>query len=267
MKFKHEKYKDIKDLIIGNVPVWLEGESGSGKTTIVQQVAEDMNVPLYSIVMTRQTSLGAFAGIISAHGKYLPTNFRKAYEHGGIFLIDEINAADPNLLLVLNSLRNGYFPFNDGYIEPPHKDFRIAATSNPNDKDYSQRDDLDMSTENRFVKIMINQDEKLINNLLSEETTVSLSVINKELKNMGYSRMFGLSHGLQIESITAIGRNTYEAVNLIMSTYEKTLVDIILNSVEKKIKDRKTIKEQIESSKDFDDLANIFKQHGDKNEQ
>jgi MoxR-like ATPase len=165
MKFKHKKYKDIRDLIIGNIPVWLEGVSGSGKTTIIQQVAEELNIPIYSMVLTRQTSLGAFAGIISAHGKYLTTNFRKAYEHGGIILLDEINAADPNLLLVLNSLRNGYFPFNDGYMEPPHKDFRLAATSNPNDNNYSQRDKLDKSTENRFVKIKIDQDDVLIDNL------------------------------------------------------------------------------------------------------
>jgi MoxR-like ATPase len=263
MKFKHKKYKDISDLIMGNIPVWLEGESGSGKTTIVQQVADDMNVPLYSIVMTRQTGLGALAGIISAHGKYLSTNFRKAYENGGVFLIDEINAADPNLLLVLNSLRNGYFPFNDGYMEPPHKDFRLAATSNPSDGHYSQRDTLDASTENRFVKISVEQDKTLIHNLLSDESEVALLMVNKELKEMGYNNRLGLSHGLQIEDIVNIGISTTDAVRLIMSTYDDSFVDKAVRRLDERLAIEKDEKAKIQNAESFNDIADALNVNGE----
>jgi hypothetical protein len=217
-----------------------------------------MGIPIYSIVMTRQTSLGAFAGIVSAHGKYLPTNFRKAYESGGIFLIDEINAADPNLLLVLNSLRNGYFPFNDGYMEPPHKDFRLAATSNPNDKYYSQRDELDKSTSNRFVKVKIDQDNELMSKLLSLNARMALSVANRELKNMGYNHTLGLSHGLQLDNIIGIGRDTSEAIGLLLSSYDNVLVSMIIEKTEVELENEIRKKVKIDKATSFRDISDIL---------
>jgi cobaltochelatase CobS len=51
-------------------------------------------------------------GYMDAHGKLVRTLLREAYEHGGVFLLDEIDAGNPGVLTVLNALlANGQVGF------------------------------------------------------------------------------------------------------------------------------------------------------------
>ena len=57
-------------------------------------------------------SLTCCAGFIDAQGRIVNTEFRKAYEHGGLFLFDEIDASFPQAILAFNAaLANDFMDF------------------------------------------------------------------------------------------------------------------------------------------------------------
>jgi MoxR-like ATPase len=69
-------------------------------------------------------------GFKSASGEYISTEFREAFEKGGLFLFDEIDASYPQAVLAFNAaLANDYMDFPDKRILR-HKDFYCIAAAN-----------------------------------------------------------------------------------------------------------------------------------------
>jgi SpoVK/Ycf46/Vps4 family AAA+-type ATPase len=129
------------------MPVLLEGPVGTGKTTILLELAEELGLDYYASVLTDQTSASEFKGYKNAmNGEYVMTEFRKAIEHGGMFVLEELNAATSNLPIIFNTIENGYFVFADKLVKV-HPDFWLCATMNTitNNKDFGGRRVLDKS--------------------------------------------------------------------------------------------------------------------------
>ena len=84
-------------------------------------------------------------------GTYFPSLLRDAVENGKIFILDEIDACNPNTLLALNSLKNKRFQFPDKIVDI-HPDFRLIATANTLEYSdvYNGRSKLDKATITRF---------------------------------------------------------------------------------------------------------------------
>ena len=86
-----------------NVPILQIGEKGTGKTTNAEHLAEALaeihgaDMPFGFASMTSGTSPGEFKGRITLDG-FLPSQFEAIYENGGVFLFDELDAGDENLL-------------------------------------------------------------------------------------------------------------------------------------------------------------------------
>ena len=91
----------------------LVGPAGSGKTHLAAQVAEALGLAFAHISCSAGMSEGQLTGRLLPVGEggrfeYVRSEFVRCYEDGGVFLFDEIDAADSNTLLVLNSaLANG----------------------------------------------------------------------------------------------------------------------------------------------------------------
>jgi hypothetical protein len=98
-------------------------------------------------------------------------------------VLDEIDASDPNVLLYLNTLENGYMSFPDKLVEV-HPDFRLLATANPQDnhKDYNGRSKLDAATLDRFDIIEIEIDPNLEQALVDPVTYKHIETIRSALK-------------------------------------------------------------------------------------
>lgn len=180
----HIKFPEVTTLVNHGIAVLLTGEKGSGKTTLAKQVAEELKLEFFSMSMTRQTTLSHLLGFISVNGTYVPSQLRKAVEKGGFFLLDEIDAADANVLLSLNTAENGYISFPDGIVEL-HKDFRMGATANPQDQHefYTGRAKLDAATLDRFDIIEIPRDEHLEQTLVDADTFRIMEAVRQVLKN------------------------------------------------------------------------------------
>lgn len=152
---QHEQFTNLLTIVNSNQPVLMVGPAGTGKTYAAALVAEALDLKFYSISVGSQTSKSDLQGYLDATHHYVRTQFREAYEHGGIFLLDEADAGNSNVLILLNAaLSNGYMAFPDGMIKV-HDDFRMIATANTfghgASRQYVGRNQLDAATLDRFV--------------------------------------------------------------------------------------------------------------------
>lgn len=203
---KHKKFPEIFTLVKANEPVLLHGEKGTGKTTIFIQVAEELGLTFHSLSMTRQTTLSHILGFRSVTGDYISTVFRKAVEEGGLFLLDELDAADPNVILSLNTLENGFVSFPDGIVKV-HKDFRLVATANPFDdhSHYTGRATLDAATLDRFDKILLELDDDLEATLVSEQTLTEIRTARWVVEQVNIDIRLSTRDALRLEKRKQLG--------------------------------------------------------------
>jgi hypothetical protein len=148
------------------------GPAGGGKTTAAEQVAEAMGLSFY----TNGSLTGAHevTGYENAN-RYVTTPFRQAFEHGGLYLADEIDGSDPAATLALNSaLANGFMNFPD---QPApiraHPQFHFIGAANTYgrgaDRLYIGRNQLDASTLDRFCTLTWDYDETLERSLAGDD--------------------------------------------------------------------------------------------------
>lgn len=148
----HPLLGDVIEALSLGLNVAIIGPAGCGKTHIAEQAAEALSLPFY---MTGAVdSRYELSGFINAAGQYVPTVFRQAFEHGGIFAADEMDGSDPGAFLWLNAaLANGQQPFPDAMVKR-HPDFRMVGLANTfghgADRIYVGRNQLDAASLDRF---------------------------------------------------------------------------------------------------------------------
>tara|TARA_R110000824_G_scaffold43722_1_gene127568 strand:- start:2135 stop:3340 length:1206 start_codon:yes stop_codon:yes gene_type:complete len=158
----HEVLPDlVSSVAAGFNNLLLCGPAGTGKTTLAAQLAESLSLPFGSVSCTAGLSESVFTGRIlpSTDGEwtYRSTKFVDLFANGGVFLADEFDAADPNLLTLINSaLANGFLhnPVSEETLKR-HDDFIFVAATNTwgygADRQYSGRNPLDAATLDRFT--------------------------------------------------------------------------------------------------------------------
>lgn len=167
----HKKLPDIIKYLSAGVNVFMVGAAGSGKTTIAEQAAKALELPFYfNGALDSEYKL---TGFIDAQGRIVSTAFRKAYETGGVYLFDEVDASLPSALLAFNAaLANGHSDFPDGCIKK-HEKFLCVAAANTfgkgTDRLYVGRNQLDAATLDRFAVVCVDYDEKLERNICGND--------------------------------------------------------------------------------------------------
>lgn len=143
-------------------PIMLVGPAGCGKTAMGAHVAQALGFPLYITSTVFDTH--ELLGFVDGMGKYHSTPFREAFEHGGVWIADEVDAWDAAALLAANSaLANGFATFPDNQMPViRHANFRVVATANTfghgADRVYVGRTELDAASLDRFATIAIDYD-------------------------------------------------------------------------------------------------------------
>lgn len=144
--------------------VWIAGPAGSGKTYAAHTAAKTLDLAFHingALGMAHE-----LMGFIDAGGSYHTTPFRQAYEHGGVYLFDEVDGSDNSALLALNAaLANSVCSFPDKAIER-HPDCHIMAAANTwgigATADYVGRAKIDAAFLSRFpVRLSWDYDQKL----------------------------------------------------------------------------------------------------------
>lgn len=140
--------------------VLLVGPRGSGKTHAAEQVARSLGMAFDAISMSGGTTERAFWGsttIRDGNMAWKPSRFVDMFRTGGVFLIDELDKADPTVVTALNmATSNGYIcpADSDARIER-HADFIVIAGANAlaSDRAYTGSTRLDASSLDRFAML------------------------------------------------------------------------------------------------------------------
>ena len=181
---KHKFFDRAVKLSVNREPIFLIGPTGSGKSYLARQVAEATLKSDGSQESLPYSEVPCSAGISEGHlmGKLLPTGeqgsfqfhdaaLSGAYGAGGFCCLEEIDGADPNTLLCINSALAGEemaLPNNpwDGAIAR-HQDFVLCIVGNTwgmgADRMYVGRSQLDTAFLDRFAinTLEIDYDKRL----------------------------------------------------------------------------------------------------------
>tara|TARA_R110000851_G_scaffold169503_1_gene315690 strand:+ start:64 stop:693 length:630 start_codon:yes stop_codon:yes gene_type:complete len=137
---------------------------------------------------------------MNVNGLYIPSQLRIAAEEGGVFLLDEIDASDPNVLLCLNTIENGYIAFPDKVVLL-NKKFRLMSTSNPqnNHRDYNGRAKLDAATLDRFDIISVEKDDILEQSIVDYHTYSHMELIRKCLSEINSGTYISMRDSIRFQ--------------------------------------------------------------------
>ncbi|MCL2646139.1 MAG: AAA family ATPase [Phycisphaerales bacterium] len=169
----HRQFTDLVGLVEeGHTNLLLVGPSGSGKTTLAKNLAQALGryfgfISL-SAGITETHLLGRTLPQADGSWKFVPSLFVQMYESGGVYLLDEIDAADANVMVAINAaLANGVLVTPDGIVHRRHENCIIIAAANTwgrgGDLMYVGRNQLDASTLDRFClsTLFVTYDEGL----------------------------------------------------------------------------------------------------------
>jgi len=160
---QHRAFPSLMRKLAAGVNVWLAGPAGTGKTTAAHNAARALGLAFhFNGAIDSEHKL---LGFTDAQGRIVSRPFREAYQNGGVYLFDEVDASLPSALLAFNAaLANGHCDFPDGTIER-HKDFRCIAAANTYGHgathDYVGRAKMDAAFIDRFVCVEWATDETL----------------------------------------------------------------------------------------------------------
>jgi cobaltochelatase CobS len=162
----HPMFQTLLAVLSADVPVWAVGPAGSGKTHAAQAAAKALGLAFHMLPVCSQTGLHHITGFVDAAGRFHETPFTKAFRDGGLFLIDEIDRGNPNVLLALNAaLANGHATFGNGEHVARHASFRAVACANTYgtgaNAEYVGACKIDAATTNRFATIVWDYDAAL----------------------------------------------------------------------------------------------------------
>ena len=155
--------KTLAIAIRDSLPVLLMGESGTGKTSAIRYLANQTGNGLRRVNLNGGTTADELVGrmLINDKGTYWVDGvLTEAMRRGEWIVLDEINAALPEVLFVLQSVLDddGYLVLSekdDKEIVHKHPNFRLFATCNP--PEYAGTKEMNKALLSRFA-ICINAD-------------------------------------------------------------------------------------------------------------
>lgn len=131
--------KKLLRFLLGNPArrnAMLIGEPGVGKTSIVNEIASRLNIPVFSLACSGKTRFSHMVGgyeIVGGNTQWRDGPLVMAMRHGGIFLANEITRLDSgeqmNLAEVLDSRASITIP-DTGEVVMADPNFRFIATGN-----------------------------------------------------------------------------------------------------------------------------------------
>ena len=192
---QHHQFPKVLGVLNAGLNAFLVGPAGTGKTTIAERAAQALGLEFSAQSFNAQSSKADLVGFTTANGVYVGTEFRKRFENGGVYLMDEIDNANPNILGTLNAaLANGYMAFPDGMVKRHDGFVAIAAGNtygNGATAQYVGRNPIDGATKDRFVFMDILIDENVEDAMVQAEgldaSAVAewLSVVRQCRQNVG----------------------------------------------------------------------------------
>lgn len=202
-EFYHDRFDHVFKLATLGQNILLIGPAGSGKTYLAHQIANRLGVSFAaqscSAGMSEAQLSGWLLPISKGNFEYVASMFVQLYENGGVFLFDEVDAADENTLIFINGAIAGegfYLPqrFDNQYVKR-HDNFVCIAAANTfghgGSTMYSGRNRLDTATLDRFRAgvVEIDYSDRLEKSIIDKEVYKYCRRIREFIKRMGFNRV------------------------------------------------------------------------------
>lgn len=127
----------MAEAIEHNERAFLYGPSGTGKSSLVGQIAAMVRRPVRRVSLNGETSVGDFIGhwTVSSNKEtvFVKGILPQAMEQGSILQLDEVDSMQPEVGFVLQQVLepDGHLLLTDtGEDIAPHPEFRLVATAN-----------------------------------------------------------------------------------------------------------------------------------------
>lgn len=169
----HPIFEQVLFHIQAGDDVMLVGPRGCGKSTLAAHLAKALDLRCHPQTISGGVTEAKLFGRVTpdiSTGKniYHPAPFADYFENGGVFLLDEVDGGDPNVLLSLNGcLANGELALErtKNPVAKRHTDFVCLAAANTwgngADRQYVGRNQQDSAFTERFVPIGMDYDRDL----------------------------------------------------------------------------------------------------------
>ena len=232
---QHFQFEKLSKYVQTKNNIFLVGSAGSGKTTAARNIAKALNIKFYFTGAIN--SEYKLTGFIDAQGRIVNTEFRKAYEHGGLFLFDEIDASFPQAILAFNAaLANDFMDFPDKKV-PKHKNFYCIAAANTfgtgADRQYVGRNQLDAATLDRFITFNWEIDETLEHELANNHEWVNyVQKARKAASKIGERHIISPRASMQGADLLRIGIDRKEVEkDVVWKGLDASRIEMIKNNM------------------------------------
>lgn len=198
----HAHFPTVLTWVSANVPVFLTGGAGVGKTTLATQIAEALGLPRTVVIqadaLPQRAEIFGYKSPIT--GDYIDGGLYDIYKNGGLYVIDEFDTGHASLGTNLNLLTaNGFYDFPNGERVIAHEQFRIIVTGNTYGQggsvEFAGTNRINGATLDRFVKEEIFVDEKLERQLVTNICSVTGPRVHDIVMRI---RANGYKHGLRV---------------------------------------------------------------------
>jgi MoxR-like ATPase len=158
---RHHMFATVLKWIRAGCNVALVGPAGTGKSTIAEQVAEELGLEFRATGAL--LSKYDLVGYCDASGTYHETPLYQAYVDGMLFNFDELDGSSPDAVVAFNAITDNqkHYAFPNG-MQTKHDDFVAVACMNTwgngATADYVGRYKQDAASMSRFVKVFIDYD-------------------------------------------------------------------------------------------------------------
>lgn len=175
------------------INLFLLGKPGTGKTKTLYALAAALGLPIYTVAMTKNTEEDTFEGmtkIVEGNLNFVETDALDAIANGGILVLEEINLADPAVIMgaIGQTIEFPFVLMKNGY-EPIRRHPLLIVCGTMNIGTYGSKS-INQALSSRFKQAYILNDTSendFINILKKQLTSTANSVDESAFEGTSYT--------------------------------------------------------------------------------